>query len=92
MSTKGKKVAVNEVALTEHTPDAPVYGKSAEEEAVERFKETLKQYAAGCEAEIDRIKRENAVKVGNTTIPEQFAQVAIIETLEKIRDKYLKLC
>lgn len=85
---KTKKTAVE---ITTHTPEVPV-DPTFESQEAERVQARLKMLAASCEVEIDRIRKENGVRIGNSVINEAFAMDEITKALEKIQTKYLSLC
>lgn len=81
-----------EVSGVDFTPEDNLQSKSFADEQAEEFKRKCKMWAASCEVEIDRIERENGVRIGNSILAESYAKSEIISALKKVQEKYLSLC
>jgi hypothetical protein len=81
-----------QVSETEFKTVDAIQSKSFEDEQRERFQNQCKGWAASCEVEIDRIEKENGVRIGNSILNEAFAKAEITKALKAIQTKYLSLC
>jgi hypothetical protein len=76
------------IKLTEVKPEKGSLDLSLQDEKDNQLKNTLRMFAASCDREIQRIKTESAVRIGDSILNEAGACDIFIQSLQELKKNY----